>query len=68
MIWIGISGGVQPEWVDDLGRNGWTISPGILSLANYPREAALGPPGILREEVRLHYTCGGGEVALVCGV
>ena len=29
-IWIGISGRVQPEWVDDLGRNGWTISPGII--------------------------------------
>jgi hypothetical protein len=28
--WIGLSGRVQPEWVDDLDRNGWTISGGIV--------------------------------------
>ncbi|MEW6227205.1 MAG: hypothetical protein AB1700_03800 [Bacillota bacterium] len=30
-IWIGIGGRIQPEWVDDLNRNGWTTSPEILS-------------------------------------
>jgi len=29
-IWIGLGGRVQSEWVDDLDRNGWTGSTGII--------------------------------------
>jgi len=37
-IWIGISGRVQPEWVDDWGRNGWTLRPGLLSKQRFPSD------------------------------
>jgi len=30
-IWIGLGGRVQSEWVDDLDRNGWTGSGGIVT-------------------------------------
>ena len=54
--WIGLGGRVQSEWVDDLDRNGWTGSGGIVN----PR----GRARLLQAKIPVRFRARGGSLQL----